>query len=154
MSVNPLRAAEINLATMQTRLERAELELENGNITAMKQALQHFQRLRKFGEEISSSAAQHGYNTKAIDELHAGATAGQMQILGIIYGNTPEGAKGVVEQAMAASMEGHGQAVQGLQQQGALGDIPEEPPLPGDIPDDVKKRILKPETAGEESGRS
>ncbi|MFC2062420.1 DUF5667 domain-containing protein [Chloroflexota bacterium] len=154
MVENPLRAAEINIVTMLDRLNRAKLESERGNIKEMEQALQHFQRLRKFGEEISSNAAQNGYDTRAIDELNAGATAGQMEIFGAIYSNTPEEAKGIVEKAMVVSMEGHGQAVQGLQQQGSLGDIPEEPPLPEDIPGEVKKKILKPETAGEGNGRN
>lgn len=142
---NPVRAAEINMGTMQGRLNRAEVESERGNVREMERTLQHFQRLRRFGEEISEDARRRGYDTRAIDELNARATAGQMQILGSIYGNAPEGTKGAVEEAMEASVEGHEQAVKGLRQQGSLDDIPEEPPLPDEIPDDIKGKILNPE---------
>jgi len=142
---NPVKAAEINMKTMQGRLNRAEVESERGNVREMERTLQHFQRLRRFGEEISEDTRQRGYDTRAIDELNARATAGQMQILGSIYGNAPEGTKGAVEEAMGASVEGHEQAVKGLRQQGSLDDIPEEPLLPDEIPDDIKDKILNPE---------
>ena len=142
---NPVRAAEINMETMQGRLNRAEVESERGNVREMERTLQHFQRLRRFGEEISEDTRRRGYDTRAIDEINARATAGQMQILGSIYGNAPEGTKGAVEEAMEASVEGHEQAVKGLRQQGSIDDIPEEPPLPDEIPDDIKGKILNPE---------
>ena len=150
---NPVRAAEINVETMQGRLNRAEVESERGNVREMERTLQHFQRLRKFGEEISEDTKQRGYDTRAIDELNARATAGQMQILGAIYGNASEETKGAVEEALEASVEGHEQAVKGLRQQGPLDDIPEEPPLPNEIPDEVKKKILQPESKGSGNGR-
>ena len=143
---NPVRAAEINMGTMQGRLNRAEVESERGNVREMERALQYFQRLRRFGEEISENTKLRGYDTRAIDELNARATAGQMQILGSIYGNATEGTKGTVEEAIEVSVEGHEQAVKGLRQQGSLDDIPEKPPLPDEIPDDIKDKILKPET--------
>ncbi|MFC1933018.1 DUF5667 domain-containing protein [Chloroflexota bacterium] len=151
---NPIRAAEINMETMQGRLNRAEVESERGNVREMERTLQHFQSLRRFGEEISEDTRRRGYDTRAIDEINARATAGQMQILGAIYGNAPEETKGAVEEAMESSAEGHEQAVKGLQQQGSLDDIPEEPPLPDEIPDDIKGKILKQETdrPGNDSG--
>ena len=142
---NPVRAAEINVETMQGRLNRAEVESERGNVREMERTLQHFQRLRKFGEEISEDTRQRGYDTRAIDEINVRATAGQMQILGAIYGNAPEETKGAVEKALEASVEGHEQAVKSLRQQAPLDNIPEEPSLPDEIPDDIKGKILNPE---------
>ncbi|MFC1958584.1 DUF5667 domain-containing protein [Chloroflexota bacterium] len=142
---NPVKAAEINMKTMQGRLNRAEVESERGNVREMERTLQHFQSLRRFGEEISEDTRQRGYDTRAIDEINARATAGQMQILGDIYGNATEETKGAVEEAMESSAEGHEQAVKGLRQQGSLDDIPEEPPLPDEIPDNIKGKILNPE---------
>jgi hypothetical protein len=53
---------------------------------------------------------------------------------------------------MGVSVEEYEQAVKGLQQQGALGDIPAVPPIPDDIPNEVKKRILQPESKGSSNG--
>jgi len=139
--VNPVRATEINIQAIQGRLNRAEAEAAKGNGKGVEDALQEYEKLRRFGEEISNSAGSRGQDTKAIDEMNARATTGHLETLGTIYGNVPEETKGAVEQAMGLAVEEHGQAVQGLQQQGAQGDIPTEPPLPENIPDDTKKNI-------------
>jgi len=149
----PGRAAEINLETMQGRLERAKAKSEKGAVKEAEIALKQFEELRRFGEEISEIAKGMGYDTRTVDELNARATAGQLEVLGFIYSHFPEGTKEAVERAMRVSIEGHGQAVKGLQQQGALDDIPEEPPLPDEIPDDVKGRILKPASKGPGNGQ-
>ena len=84
--------------------------------------------------------------------MNARATAGHLETLGYIYGVVPEGTRGAVEKAMGTSIEEHAEAVTGLQQQGALDDIPEEPPLPGELPDEVKKKLMKPESKGSDNG--
>jgi hypothetical protein len=150
---NPVRATEINLEAMQGRLNRAKAESERGNGRGVEEALQQFERLRRFGEEISESAKGMGYDTRAVDELNARATAGHLETLGFIYVKVDQETKGTVEQAMGVSAEEHEQAVKSLQRQGALGDIPEEPPIPDEIPDEVKKRILQPESKGSGNGR-
>ena len=139
--LNPVRATEINLQAMQSRLNRAEAEAAKGNGQGVENTLQEFEKLRQFGEEISTSAGMRGQDTRAIDEMNARATAGHLETLGSIYGQVSQETKGAVEQAMGVTVEAHGQAVQGLQQQGAQADIPTDPHLPNDIPDDVKKNI-------------
>ncbi|MFC1870961.1 DUF5667 domain-containing protein [Chloroflexota bacterium] len=150
---SPLRTAEINIDTMQGRLNRAMVQAENGVFVEVEEALQQFEELRRFGEEISQIANGLGYGATAVDELNSRATSGQLEVLGIIYGKVLGEAKGVVEDAMGVSVEGHEQAVRGLQDEGALNDIPEEPPVPEEIPDDVKKRILQPEPKGSGNGK-
>jgi len=145
---NPGRAAEINLETMQGRLERAKAKSEEGAVKEVEIALGQFEELRRFGEELSEIAKGRGDDARTVNELNARATAGQLEILGFIYGRIPEEMKEAVERAMRVSIEGHEQAVEGLQQHGALDDIPEEPPLPDEIPEDVKGRIMKPESQG------
>ena len=139
--VNPVRAAEINLQAMQSRLGRAEAEAAKGNGKGVENALREYERLRRFVEEISDSAGMRGQDTRAIDEMNARATNAHLETLGSIYGQVSQGTKGAVEQAMGVAVEEHRQAVQGLQQQGAQGDIPEEPSIPDDIPDDVKAQL-------------
>ena len=146
--VNPVRATEINLEAIQGRLERAEAESERGNGKGVEEALQQFEELRRFGEEISRSAKMTGYDTRAVDEMNARATASHLETLGSIYRNVPQETKGAVEKSIGISVEEHGQAVKGLQQQGGQGDIPTEPSLPDEIPDEVKKKIMQPDSKG------
>ena len=53
---------------------------------------------------------------------------------------------------MSLSVEEYKQAVKALQQQGALGNIPAVPPIPDDIPNEVKERILPPDSKGSSNG--
>jgi len=150
---SPVRAAEINTDSMQSRLNRARAQADKGAFVEVEEALRQFEQLRRFGEEISPTAKGLGYGATAVDELNARATSAQLEVLGIIYWKVPEETKGAVEEAMGVSVEGYGQAVKGLQDKGALKDIPEEPPIPDEIPEKVKERILKPEPKGPGNGR-
>ncbi|MDZ7262300.1 MAG: hypothetical protein ONB05_09385 [candidate division KSB1 bacterium] len=151
--VNPVRAAEINLQAIQGRLNRAEAQAARGHGKRVEEALQEYERLRRFGEEISSSAQSEGRDTRAINEMNARATDGQLEALGSIYEQSSEETKSAVEQAMGVAVEEHGQAVQELEQQGAQGDIPAPPSLPIQIPDDVRKKIQGADSKGSGNGR-
>ena len=151
--VNPVRATEINLQAIQGRLDRAEAEAARGNGKGVEDALQEYEKLRRFGGEVSNSAKTEGHDTRVVDEMNARATTGHLESLGSIYGNVSEEMKGAVEQVLGVAIEEHGQAVQGLQQQGAQGDIPTEPSLPNEIPDDVKKNIQESVSKGSGNGR-
>ncbi len=143
---NPVRAIEINADTMLSRLGRAEDELETDKVGEMEKSLQHFQVLHQLGKEISEDAGQMGYDTRAIDKINTQTTARQMQILVSIYDNTSGEIKDAVKKVMATSLEEYEQAVNRLQQQGALDEIPEGSLLPGDILDDIKGKIMPPES--------
>jgi len=151
--VNPVRATEINLQAIQSRLDRAEVEVKKGNGKGVENALQEYERLRRFGEEISNSAGKRGQDTRTIDEMNAQATNSQLETLGSIYGDVSQETQSAVEQAMRVAVEEYGEAVQGLQQQGAQGDIPTEPSLPNSIPDDMKKKIQGSGAQGSVNGR-
>ena len=56
----------------------------------------------------------------------------------------PDQAKEAIERAMENEVRGYERAVEALEEKGALGDIPEEPPVPEGIPDEVREKILKP----------
>ena len=115
--------------------------------------MQEFEKLRRFGEEISGSAMRMGHDTRPIDELNSQATTSHLDTLGSIYGKVSQETKGAVEKSMGVAVEEHGKAIQGLQQQGAQGDISAEPSLPNEIPDEVKKRILQPGSKDSGNGR-
>lgn len=139
--LDPVGATEINLRAMECRLDRAEVEAERGNRKGVEDALQEYEKLRRFGEEISNSPKIRGQDTQVISEINARATSGHLESLSSIYGNLPQEMKVAVEQAMGVAIEEQRQAAQGLQQQGAPGDIPTEPTLTNDIRGDVKKDV-------------
>jgi len=149
---NAVRAAEINLATIESRLSRARTKAEENRMDEAEAALSQFQVLSRLGEEISQISRGVGNGSAQVDELNARATSAHLEVLGIIYGKMPEQTKGTVEDAMVDSVEAYDQAVKGLQEKGILNDIPEEPPIPEDIPGDVKERILKPEPKDSSNG--
>ena len=151
---NPVRAAEINLATIESRLNRARTKAELNHIDEAELALGQFEELNRLGEEISRIARGLGNGAGEVDELNARATAAHLAVLGDIYGKMPDETKGKVENAMTASVEAYGRALEGLQEEGVSGDIPEEPPIPEDIPGDVKGRILKQEPRSSGNGSS
>ncbi len=141
---NPVGATEINLAAMEGRLNRAKAKAEENDIEEVEAALAQFQALNEFGEEISQIAQGLGEGTTTLDELVARATSIHLEILALVYDKVPEQAKEAIERAMTESVTGYDRAVEALEEKGALGNIPEEPPIPESIPDDVKEKILQP----------
>jgi len=150
---NPVRAAEINIDTMQGRLSRASAQADRGAFVQVEEALRQFEQLRRFGGEISERAKGLGFGATAIDELNARATSAQLEVLGAIYGKTSGETKGVVEEAMRVSGGGHGQAVKGPKGEGALEDVPEDPTAAEDMPEEVEERTTQPEPKGSGNGR-
>ena len=142
---NPERATEINLAAVEGRLNRAKAKADENNTEGVEDAIDDTEKLFKFGEEISEIAQGLGKDTTTIEELVARATSIHLEVLAEVYKKVPEQAKPAIERAMASSVRGHEKAVEALEETGALGDIPEEPPLPEGLPDAVKEKLLKPE---------
>jgi hypothetical protein len=138
---NPGKATEINLAAMEGRLNRAQAEAEAGDFDGVAVALTQFEELSDFGEEISQIAQGLGLDTTTIEQLVAEATSIQLEILAIVYDTVPEAAQEAVESAMENSVIGYQEAVEALENKGALGEIPVEPPIPEGIP--VEPSVLE-----------
>jgi hypothetical protein len=151
--VDPIRATEINIRAIQGRLNRAEAEAAKGNGKGLEDALQEYEELRRFGEEISNEAKEKGQDNRPVNEMNARATENQLESLGSIYDEASQETKSAVEKAVGVAVEEHGKAVKGLQQQGAGDDIPAEPSLPDNIPHNVKKKIEEPESDNPGNGR-
>ena len=142
--VNPERAIEINLAAVEGRLNRARAKAEEDEFEEAENAIGEFEELYKFGEEICEIARGLGKDT-TVEELVGRATSIHLEVLAEVYEKVPEQAKEAIARAMTVSVRGHERAVKALKEKGALGDIPEEPPIPEGIPDEVKEKILAPE---------
>jgi len=139
--VNLVKATEINLKAIEGRLERARIEAERGNHYGLENALQEYERLRRFSDEISDSVTQTGHDTLQVIKMNAQSAVGQLTTLGSIYTDVPQEMKEAIEQTMGAVVGEYGQAVNKLQEQNALGEMPLEPPLSDDIPDEVQNNI-------------
>lgn len=139
----PERAIEINLAAVEGRLNRARAKAEEDEFEEAENAVGEFEVLSGFGEEISEIARGLGKDT-TVEQLVGRATSIHLEVLAEVYEKVPEQAKPAIEKAMGVSVRGHERAVEALEGKGALGEIPEEPPIPEGIPDEVKERILTP----------
>jgi len=138
---NPERAMEIVLDAATGRLNRAKEKAEENEIEEVEAALQEFERLNKFGQEISKIAQGLGKDTTTVEQLVARATSHHLEVLALVYEKVPEQAQPAIERAMEASVRGYEGAVEALKGKGALGDIPEEPPIPEGIPNKVRKKL-------------
>jgi hypothetical protein len=105
---DPLRAAEINIYTMQIRLKRANDTADKGEATKAEAALGQFTQLHRLGEEITQIAKGLVHDATAVEESYARATRNHLEILGNMYGKVSEETMAAVEEAMGVSAEGHG----------------------------------------------
>jgi len=138
---NPERATEINLKAAEARLNRAKAKAEEGETAEVEEALEEFERLNKFGEEISQIAQGLGKNTTTVEQLVAKATSIHLEVLSEVYEKVPEQAKLAIERAMSVSVRSHERAVEALKEKNALGEIPEEAALPEVVPEKVKEKL-------------
>jgi len=138
---NPERAMEINLAAVEGRLNKAKAEAEEDEFEEAENAIEESTELSGFGEEISEIARGLGKDITTVEQLVARATGHHLDVLALVYEKVPEQAKPAIERAMTVSVRGHERAVEALKEKGALGELPEEPPIPAGVPKRVKERI-------------
>jgi len=140
---NPELAMEINLAAVEGRLNRANDEADENNPEGAGDAIDDFVQLSGFGQEISQIAQGLGKDITTVDQLVASATSIHLEVLAEVYDKVPEQARSAIERAMTVSVRGHERAVKALAEKGALGGIPEEPPIPEVVPEKVKEKLLE-----------
>lgn len=138
---DPERATEINLEAAEARLNRARLKAEEDDVEEAEDAVKEFENQYKFGEEISEIAKGLGKDTTTIEQLVGKATSIHLEILADVYKKVPEKAKEAIENAMSVSVKGHEKAVKILKEKNALGEIPEEPPMPEKVPKEIQGKI-------------
>lgn len=134
---NPVRAAEINLAAMEGRLNRVRVRAEH--VEAVENALQQFEAMAEFGEEISQIAQQAGKDIEWVEELIALATSEHLEELAEVWEMVPEQAQPAIERAMANLQIRHQKRVQALEQRGV--EAPPPPVIPERIRERVEERI-------------
>ncbi len=154
---NARKAIQINLASAEGRLNRVKVKVEEMKVKEVEVALGEFERLNKFGEEISQIARGLSANTTdnatTVDQLVAEATSSHLEVLARVYEKVPEQVKPAIERAMTVSVRGHDRAVEVLREKGAL------PRGVSDnvtkvIPVEAKEKVLKPKVAKTEVAES
>ncbi len=134
---NTVRAAEMNLAAMEGRLNRISIRARVGDAEGVEIALQQFEAMGESGEEISRIAQETGINITSVEELMARATFGHLQVLAEAYDKVPEQAKPAIERTMANLMIRHQERVQALAQMGV------EAPPPPVIPERIREQQME-----------
>ncbi len=139
-------ATEMNLAAMEGRLNRVRAKVQNTE--AVQIALQQFETMFEFAEEISQIAQGIGLNATEVEELVAEATSRHLGVLAEVYGEVPEQAQPAIERVMANLMVRHQRRVQELEQQGA--SVPPSPAMPDSIWERVEERIQEQQSMQEQ----
>ncbi|MFC1927529.1 DUF5667 domain-containing protein [Chloroflexota bacterium] len=134
-------ATEMNLAAMEGRLNRVRAKVQNTE--AVQIALQQFEAMSEFGEEISQIAQGIGLNATEVEELVAEATSRHLGVLAEVYDEVSEQAQPAIERVMANLMIRHQRRVQELEQSGAK--VPPSPAIPERIQERVEERVQEQE---------
>lgn len=137
----PERAIEINLATIESRLNRVRARASDNNTEEIEEALDDTEELINFGEEISEIARGLGKDTTTVEELVARATSVHLEVLAEVYEKVPEQAKVAIENAMTNSVINRERVIEVLKNKGAVDEIPEEAPALKKIQEQALERI-------------
>jgi len=133
----PEKAAEIHFRIAEKILAKAQEKADNKEIGDVEDLVKEYERRMNKSLKIAEIAKGLGNNTTNVEQLVAEATSTHLEILSEVHEKVPEQAKQAIEKAMDVSSKGREKAVEALKEKGALGEIPEEPP----IPEEVKKKI-------------
>jgi hypothetical protein len=134
-------ATEMNIAAMEGRLNRVRARVQNTQ--AVEIALQQFEAMSEFGEEISQIALEIGLNVTQVEELVAEATSRHLEVLAEAYDEVPEQAQSAVESVMSKLMIRYQRRVQELEQQGA--NVPPSPAMPEGIQHRLEESVHQQE---------
>ena len=138
---NTVRAAEINVAAMEGRLNRVRARVRD--VEAVEIALQQFEAMAEFGEEISRIAHEVDKDVEIVEELIALVTSTHLEELAQVWEMVPEQAQPAIERAMANLLIRHQRRVQALEQMGV--EAPPFPVIPERIQERVEERIRERE---------
>ena len=130
-----VRAAEMNLAAMLGRLNRVRVQAGFEAMETVEDALQQFEDMARFGQELSQIAEETGLNITEVAELVTEATSIHLQVLAELYEEVPEQAKEAVQRAMEQSFRGYEMIIRVL-----MGSDVGEPEIPV-IPEKTRQRM-------------
>lgn len=133
----PEKAAEIHFRIAEKILAKAQEKSDEGEIEEVEDLIEEYEERINKSSKIAEIAKGLGNNTTNVEQLIAEATSTHLEILSKVHEKVPEQAKQAIEKAMDVSTKGREKAVEALKEKDALGEIPEEIP----IPEEVKEKI-------------
>ena len=123
-----LRAAQINLQTMQNRLQRAQDKAGNNQYQLMQEALVQYQLFNRLGEQILLYAQASGNQNAEIEALTLQALAGTLEKLDNIYQQAPQEYRNTIDACQQMTLQFQNQARHIHQQQGNADSNPQGSP--------------------------
>jgi serine protease AprX len=135
--VQPEKVAEIHFRIAEKRLAKAQEKAEKGEVEEIEELIKEYEERVNKSNRIVEIAKGLGKNTTNVEQLVAEATSTHLEILSDVHEKVPEQAKTSIEKAMNVSTKEREKAVEALKEEGALGEIPEDIP----IPEEVKEKI-------------
>jgi hypothetical protein len=145
---DPVWATELNLAAMEGRLNRIRARVQNAE--AVQIALQQFEAMSEFGEEISRIGQEIGLNATEVEELIAETTSRHLEVLAEVWEQVPEQAKPAIESVMANLQIRNQKRIQTLEQKGV--QSPPPPVIPERVQQRIEERIREREQQGAPDG--
>jgi hypothetical protein len=143
---NTVRAAEMNMAAMEGRLNRVRAGIQNTE--AVQIALQQFEAMSEFGEEISRIAREIGLNITKVEVLFVEATSIHLEVLADVWEQVPEQVQPAIERTMANLQIRHQWRVQALEQWGV--EAPQSPVIPEGLQERLQERMQEQEETHEQ----
>jgi hypothetical protein len=132
---NTIRAVEMNLAAMEGRLNRIKVQAGFGNTSEVENALQQFEDMARFSQEIYQIVEETGLNITYVAELVTEAISRHLEVLEELYEDLPDEMKETVEGAMEELFEGYETII------GALKGIGVDDAQLPVIPETTRKRM-------------
>ncbi len=139
-----LKKAERYAALAAERLAEAQVIAGKGRPELTEKTLARYENQLEKSMARVERAESKGENTEKVMEVLTRVgqvTSKHLEVLAEVYEKVPEEAKPSIENAMKASVKGHEKAVESLKTQNALGEVPEQAPLPVRVPQEVRERV-------------
>jgi Domain of unknown function (DUF5667) len=125
---NNVEAAQINLAAMQNRLQRAQAKADAGNYQTMQDALLQYSQFNQLGDQILQTAQGTNNNDAEIEELSLAALSGYLDTINSIYQEVPQQYRNSVEACRQVTLQFQNRAQHGHQNPEEPGTGQEGPP--------------------------
>ncbi len=136
---DPERAIRLNLRLMEEQLNGITLSAEEPE--TLRLHLQEFERLNNLGQEISQIAKGLGQDT-TVDRLVGQATANHLALLAQVHGQVQgQAQQQAIENAMQGCVKNYETVVTALKEKNLLGELSEDPPIPEELPENVKQKM-------------
>jgi hypothetical protein len=143
---NAVWAAQVNFAAMEGRLNRARVRVQNQEM--MQIALQQFEVMSEFDEEISLIAHERGDDFEVVEQFIASKTSEQLGELAQLWEMAPEQARSSIESVMASLTMRHQERVLALEQMGI--EVPSSPVIPERLQERLQARLQEQERTQEQ----